>query len=199
MNLAFLGFFSKGDVYPYKTLYHWPDGVWLKKHIDVEKIPGRDVIKYLKIPKRIRKIVVLGNLSKNSEIFLRKKFNLEIINKNLPFGSIEKIKKTKIKLPTRSLTFITLPTPKQEKLAYHLAKKNSQYKIICIGASIAIASGEEKQVPNILKNYEGGCKTCVYKGTVCITVASVTTKLAVAFHLGKTIYNKSFSALICTI
>ena len=49
---------------------------------------------------------------------------------------------------------ITLPTPKQEKLAYFLAKKNKNYKIICIGASIAIASGEEKKVPNILKNYE---------------------------------------------
>ena len=38
-------------------------------------------------------------------------------------------------------------------LAYHLTKKNSKYKIICIGASINIASGEEK-VPYILRNYE---------------------------------------------
>ena len=35
-----------------------------------------------------------------------------------------------------------------------MANKNSKFKIICIGASVAIASGEEKQVPNILKNYE---------------------------------------------
>ena len=76
------------------------------------------------------------------------------MNIKLPFGSIEIIKKTKIKLQKNSITFITLPTPKQEKLAFHLVRKNKNYKIICIGASIAIASGEEKVVPNFLKNYE---------------------------------------------
>ena len=49
---------------------------------------------------------------------------------------------------------ITLPTPKQEKLAYHLMTKNKHFKIICIGASVAIASGDEKPVPIKLKNYE---------------------------------------------
>ena len=47
-----------------------------------------------------------------------------------------------------------MPTPKQEQLAYSLTKINKEYKIICIGASIAIASGEEKQVPKSLKNME---------------------------------------------
>ena len=32
--------------------------------------------------------------------------------------------------------------------------KNKNFKIICIGASIAIASGDEKPVPTKLKNYE---------------------------------------------
>ena len=31
MNLAFLGFYSKGDVYPFENLYHWPDGIFAKK------------------------------------------------------------------------------------------------------------------------------------------------------------------------
>ena len=39
-------------------------------------------------------------------------------------------------------------------MAYNLAKNNVNYKIICIGASLAIASGEEKKVPNFLSNYE---------------------------------------------
>ena len=52
------------------------------------------------------------------------------------------------------IIFITLPTPKQEELAYSLSKKNKNYKIICIGGSIAIASGEEKPVPKFLQNYE---------------------------------------------
>ena len=64
------------------------------------------------------------------------------------------MKKIKIKLNKNEIVFITLPTPKQEELAYSLAKKNLYFKIICIGGSIAIASGEEKQVPKILQNYE---------------------------------------------
>ena len=47
-----------------------------------------------------------------------------------------------------------MPTPKQEQLAYHLARNNKYYKIICIGASIGMLSGEEKIVPKILYNYE---------------------------------------------
>ncbi len=154
MNLAFLGYFANKEVFTKKILFHWPDGIWLKKHIQIKKIPGRDLIKNLKIPKKIKKIIVLGNLTEKSRSFLKKKFRLDIVNQKLPFGNIDKILKTKINLTNKSLTLITLPTPKQEKLAYYLSKKNSKYKIICIGASIAIASGEEKEVPNILKNYE---------------------------------------------
>ena len=39
-------------------------------------------------------------------------------------------------------------------MAYLLAKKNKYYKIICIGGSISIASGEEKQVPQKFQDYE---------------------------------------------
>ncbi len=154
MNLAFLGYFANKEVFTKKILFHWPDGIWLKKHIEIEKIPGRDLIKKLKIPKYIKKILVLGNLSKSSKKFLEKKFKLKVENKILPFGHIKKITRTKIELSQKTLTFITLPTPKQEKLAFYLSERNLEYKIICIGASVAIASGEEKQVPNFLKNYE---------------------------------------------
>ncbi len=154
MNLAFLGYFANKELSTEKILFHWPDGIWLKKHIDIEKIPGRELLKNLKIPKQINKILVLGNLSEYSKKFLEKKFKLKVLNHKLPFGTINEIIKSKIKLSDNTLTLITLPTPKQEKLAIHLSKKNSKYKIICIGASVAIASGEEKQVPNILKNYE---------------------------------------------
>ena len=154
MNLAFLGYFANKEVFTKKNLFHWPDGIWLRKHINIDKIPGRDLIRNLKIPRNINNIFVLGNLSDYSKKFLEKKFKLKISNQKLPFGNIEKIIKTKIKIPKKSLTLITLPTPKQEKLAYYISKNNSNFKIICIGASIAIASGEEKQVPNLLKNYE---------------------------------------------
>ncbi len=154
MNLAFLGYYANNEVFPKKDLFHWPDGIWVKNHINVKKVPGRSLVHDLKLPKDIKNILVLGNISKNSLDFMESKFKLKVLHKNLPFGNIEKIKKTKIKLKKNTLTFITLPTPKQEKLAYHLASKNDKYKIICIGASIAIASGDERPVPDILRNYE---------------------------------------------
>ena len=51
MNLAFLGYYSKKKVFPYKHLYHWPDGIFIKKILDIKKIPGRDIIKNIKIKK----------------------------------------------------------------------------------------------------------------------------------------------------
>ena len=154
MNLAFLGYYANKDLFISKTLFHWPDGIWIKNHIESKKIPGRELLNNLQTFDCIKKIYVLGNLSNNSKKFLEKKFKLKIIHKKLPFGKIEKILKEKINLPKNTLTFITLPTPKQEKLAYHLSKQNKNFKIICIGASIAIASGDEKRVPNIIRNYE---------------------------------------------
>ena len=154
MNLAFLGYYANHEVFPKKNLFHWPDGIWVKNHINVKKIPGRNLVRDLKLSKNIKNILILGNISENSLNYIKRKFKLKVFHKNLPFGSIEKIKKTKIELKENTLTFITLPTPKQEKLAYHLAKQNAKYKIICIGASIAIASGDERPVPDILRNYE---------------------------------------------
>ena len=154
MNLAFLGYFANEELYPHKTLYHWPDGIWIKNLININKFPGRELIEKISLNKDIKKILILGNISENSKNFLQKKFKMRIDHQNLPFGSINKILKTKIKLLKNTLTLITLPTPKQEKLAYHLMSKNKNFKIICIGASVAIASGDEKPVPSKLKNYE---------------------------------------------
>ena len=154
MNLAFLGYYAKGNVYPAKNLYHWPDGIWSRRFVNVEKIPGRKIITEIKIPKKIKKILVLGNITQKSKKYLEKKFNRKINSLSLPYGKISKIIKKKIQIPKNCLVFITLPTPKQEQLAYHLSKNHSSYKIICIGASIAIASGEEKKVPKYLRKYE---------------------------------------------
>ncbi len=157
MNLAFLGFFSKGDVYAFKTLYHWPDGIFAKNlESNIKKIPGRLIVKDLFVPDQISKIYILGNCSEFSLNFLKDKYKnktIEVIN--LPYGNINTIAKSiNFKLEEKSLVYITLPTPKQEQLAFHLARNNKCHKIICIGASIMIASGEEKVVPKILENFE---------------------------------------------
>ena len=154
LNLAFLGYFVNQKISLHHDLYHWPDGVWAKRHINIRKIPGRELLDNLRLSKTIKKITVLGNLTFRSKNYLIKKFKLKINNISLPYGNIKKIISKKIHLPKNTLTLITLPTPKQEQLALKLIEYNKDYKIICIGASIALASGEEKRVPKILKNYE---------------------------------------------
>jgi glycosyltransferase involved in cell wall biosynthesis len=154
MNLAFLGYYAKKTLYPDINLYHWPDGIFLKKIINIEKIPGRQLLKQMKVPKKINRINIIGNISNKSKIYMKKRFNKKINHIKLPYASIEVLKREKIKLNKNDLTFITLPTPKQEELAYNFAKLNRNFKIICIGASISIASGEEKGVPKIFQNYE---------------------------------------------
>jgi len=156
MNLAFLAFYSKGDIKKNKYLINWPDGVFSKKISDLNiKIPGREILKILKIPKTIKKITVIGNLSKNSMLFLKKLFKLRIKNIKLPYGNIKFILKNfHHKTSKNELIFTTLPTPKQELIANHIASKNREFKIICIGGSISIASGDEMEVPKFLYPFE---------------------------------------------
>ncbi len=154
MNLAFLGYFSKNYLYPSKSLIHWPDGIFVKKVINLKKIPGRDLVKNIKIPRSINKINVVGNISKKSKKYLENKFFKKINHISVPYAPIEKLKKLNLNIKKNELTFITLPTPKQEQLAYNLSKKNKSYRIICIGGSISMASGEESTVPKALQNYE---------------------------------------------
>lgn len=158
LNLAFLGFFSKGEIILYKSLINWPDGAFSKTlDFNLKKIPGRDIVRNLKIEKKyINRIVLIGNLSKFSNNYLFKKFKVKIHQIKLPYGNIKKLKKSlkNISLKKKDLVLITLPTPKQEQLARYLVLKNKYYKIICIGASVSIASGEEQEVPEFLKNFE---------------------------------------------
>ena len=108
------------------------------------------------MPKDINEILIIGNLSKISKNFLKKKFKIKISNISLPYKPIKELKKINLRIrdTKKKLILITLPTPKQEQLAEHIANQNKNYKIICIGASLAIASGEEKAVPDLIKNYE---------------------------------------------
>jgi len=156
MNLAFLGSYSRGDIKQNNYLINWPDGIFssfIEKK--VKKIPGRDLLKNIQIYNGIKKILVLGNLSLLGKNYLKKKFNLPVIHRQLPFGNIKFIiKNLNVDLKKNELLLITLPTPKQEIIANHLAEKNKHFKIICIGGSVAIASGEEKQVPSSISHFE---------------------------------------------
>ena len=156
LNLAFLGSLAKDEIKLNKNLINWPDGIFSKFiQKKIKKIPGRQVLNDLKISKNIKKIIVLGNLSESSLDYLKLRFNCKIVHKLLPFGSVEEItKEMKIIIKKSDLIFLTLPTPKQEQVAHYLRSINKFYKIICIGGSIGIVSGDEKEVPKYLYYFE---------------------------------------------
>ena len=155
LNLAFLGAYAKGLINYDKNMINWADGLFAKFLYKFKKTPGREIINDLKLPTSIKRIIVLGNLSKVGEDYLIKKFNKKIINIKLPYGDINHIKKNfKIKIKKYDLVFLTLPTPKQEQIAKYLSLTNRYFKIICIGGSINIASNEEKPVPDYFNNFE---------------------------------------------
>ena len=156
LNLAYLGYYGINKLNLDYDLYHWPDGIWAKKHVNLDKKPGRQILKELVLPKHIKSITVVGNMTNNSKKYLIKKFKLKVNHIKLPYLNIEKLirKKIDINNSRETLILITLPTPKQEQFASFLSKKLKIFKIICIGASLSIAAGEEKPVPNFLKNFE---------------------------------------------
>jgi len=153
LNLAFLGYYFNNEIKIYKELYNWPDGVLTKifNKNYIKKIPGRDILKKMKIPNYIIQIRIIGSISVRSLKYLKKKFNKKVINNDLPYKSayelIEFLPKNFLK---NELIIITLPTPKQEIIAEHIARHNSNFKIICAGAAVAMLAGEEKIVPKFL-------------------------------------------------
>jgi glycosyltransferase involved in cell wall biosynthesis len=156
MNLAFLGSYTRGDIKKSNYLINWPDGLFSNIiENKIKKIPGRDILKDIQIDNSLKKILVLGNLSLQGLNYLKKRFNIPISHQSLPFGNAKFIiKSLKLDLKKDELLLITLPTPKQEIIANYLAEKNEYFKIICIGGSVAIASGEERQVPVSISYFE---------------------------------------------
>ena len=151
MNLAFLGFFFKKEIRLHSTLINWPDGTFSKTlSLNIRKVPGREIVRKLNFKNSgINQITVIGNLSELSKNYLKKLYNIKIKQIPLPYKPIDELKKIVdgIKIKRSEFIFITLPTPKQEILAEVMSSRNPNHKIVCIGASIAIASGEEKEVP----------------------------------------------------
>jgi exopolysaccharide biosynthesis WecB/TagA/CpsF family protein len=154
LNLAFLGYLSANDIKLHKHLLHWPDGIFKGRFFGdyAPKLSGLNLFNSLKIPNTIKSIYILGSVTKTSKEFLRKKFhNLKLIHIDLPYGKVENIYEFCPKCFTNEdLIICTLPTPKQEQLAELIMKNNKYFKIICLGGAIAMASGEEKKIPEML-------------------------------------------------
>ena len=155
LNLAFLGYLSSNDIKLHDNLINWPDGLFKSRFYDksIKKLPGSTVITSLKVPNIIQNIYVIGSLTEVSKKFLIKKFyNFKIRHIDVPYDSADNIYKFCPKNFTdKDLIICTLPTPKQEQLAELIVKNNKNYKIICVGGAISIASGQEKKVPNLVE------------------------------------------------
>jgi len=158
MNLAFLGSYIKGYIQKHPDQINWPDGFFSKFFgIYLKKKPGRSILKemLITIKKNNLNLIVLGNLEDISKNYLEKKIDKSVTHYGLPYGDFNFIKKKiKNKFKKNDICFITLPTPKQEMIAYHLAKINKFYKIVCIGASVNMLTGVEKPVPKIINSFE---------------------------------------------
>ena len=156
LNLAFLGYFSNGQINPNKNLILWPDGFFKKKLFpnSVRKIPGRDFINTISLKgSNIKRIFVLGSLPYKSRKFLEEKFIIEIIHINLPYGNLNDFVNLIPIFNEDEICITTLPTPKQEILANYVAKTQKNFKFICIGGAINMASGVEKVVPRIMQRF----------------------------------------------
>ena len=150
-NLAFLGYYSKGDIRTNKNLYLWPDGYFRKRFLSskINKFPGRFLLKNLYLNSAyIKSLVVIGNLSNNSKIFLEKLLNIEVLHVQLPYGNVEDFKKYIPVFKKDQICILTLPTPKQEILANYISEHQNFFKIFCFGAAVAMASGDEKSLPD---------------------------------------------------
>lgn len=150
LNLSFLSYFYQKKILNKKFLILWPDGLFAKFLLK-KKIPGWYLISKINISKSIKKIIVLGNLNIKEKKFLQKRFKILVEHKPLPNDKINiLINKIPKKLTEKNLYIITLPTPKQEFLAFSMFNRNKKLKIICIGGGLAIASGSVKKCPKIM-------------------------------------------------
>ena len=156
LNLAFLGYWSEKKINIYENLFHWPDGLF--KNIifskNIKKIPGRTLVKQMELNKEIKNIIIAGNCSETSKKYLDVKFkNFRKTYITLPYDNAENLAEFIPEMKNDELMFLTIPTPKQEQVAEILVSRFKNYKVICIGAGIEMASGNEKAVPEYLENY----------------------------------------------
>ena len=154
--MAYLAYNSKYKLRRHFTAF-WMDGVFGKFIKNQNKKPGREIlVKFIKFlnKKNNYKIYTLGTLTNLSKKWLDKNLNQKFTHIDLPKGSVEKIidKVKYYKFVRNSFLIMIIPTPKQEIIANYLISKNPNLKILCIGGSLNIVSGEEKSVPKLL-NY----------------------------------------------
>lgn len=158
LNLAYLGYYSSGNLGLYDSQIFWPDGFYRKTILTshVNKVPGRKIIQELSIDKKIiKKIYIIGTAHSQVLDKINSMFNhFHICHIDLPISNnYDDFLNLIPKFEESDIAFITLPTPKQEILADLLRKKNKFFKLLCIGGALNMIANIEKPIPESIENF----------------------------------------------
>lgn len=137
------------------NFYYWPDGLFSKFiNKKIQKIiPGRiifqDLYKFLEKNKIFS--ITAGSFTKKAGVYLQDfKYssfcNIDGLDLN---GIILKLKKNINK--KYKVLVLVLPTPLQENVSIEISKYKKNLKVICMGGSFRMLSGEEKIVPSFIE------------------------------------------------
>ena len=150
--MAFLGSFSQQKLFLHQNLIHWIDGYLGSLLINqkYEKVAGRNLLRNIKIPPFIKRIIFVGNISKQGLKIMEKILLRKIIHFKAPYSDSYAIYKKLPILKKNDLVFLLFSTPKQEQVAQYLLQFNIYSKIICIGGATNILTKQEIEVPPLL-------------------------------------------------
>ena len=153
LNLASFTYFNKTIVA--NNFYYWPDGLFsqfINKKIK-KIIPGRiifqDLYKFLEKNKIFS--ITAGSFTKKADAYLEDfKYSsfCDIDGLDLN-GIILKLKKNINK--KHKVLVLVLPTPLQENISLEISNYKKNLKVICMGGSFRMLSGEEKIVPSFIE------------------------------------------------
>jgi len=137
------------------NFYYWPDGLFSKfiskkiKNIIPGRILFKDLYKFLEKNKIFS--ITAGSYTKKTGVYLRDfKYssfcNIHGLDLN---GIILKLKKNINK--KQKVLVLVLPTPLQEKVSIGILNYKKNLKVICMGGSFRMLSGEEKIAPSFIE------------------------------------------------
>jgi glycosyltransferase len=153
LNLASFTYFNKTIIR--NNFYYWPDGLFSKFITKKIKkiIPGRiifqDLYKFLEKNKIFS--ISAGSFTKKADVYLEDfKYSsfCDIDGLDLN-GIILKLKKNINK--KHKVLVLILPTPLQENVSLEISNYKKNLKVICMGGSFRMLSGEEKIVPSFIE------------------------------------------------
>jgi hypothetical protein len=152
LNMAFLGSFVQQKLFLHQNLFHWIDGYLGSLLINqkYEKLAGRNLLRNLKIPLFIKRIIFVGNINNQGLKKLEKMFLKKILHVKIPYADPYEIYKQLPIIKKNDLVFLLFSTPKQEQVAQYLLQFNIYCKIICIGGAVNIITKQESEVPRLL-------------------------------------------------